>query len=90
MPEFGSKSVCHTRKSDALFLYESIATGFPATNESRIEQFAVRFSRLQDELELGTGGDRLRYFAQVSILQPRAHFLGLRVVDVAEMALGKH
>ena len=44
--EFGSASAYHTLDPDALSLVESISTGFPVLDNSKVEHFAVRFPRL--------------------------------------------
>ena len=45
--EFVSVSVCHTREPDALSFLESIATGFPVLDESKVEPFAVPLPGLE-------------------------------------------
>ena len=54
----GQFFTCHTWETGALILFDSIATSFPVPNESRVEQFAERFSGLWHEFELCIVGNR--------------------------------
>ena len=66
--EVGTESVCHTWELEAC-PHSIHRVMFPRTwwiQESKVEQFALRFTGLWDELELGTLEDRLSHGDQIS------------------------